>query len=224
MITFWKNRRRAKIRELLSSYIDGEVSASEARRVEELLASSDEYGAELESLRQTTMLLRQMPQLEPPRSYALNPADVEEATPRRRFPSFESFTGGLATAGAAALVVVLVVGVVFLARLGFTGLAAEAPQAAAPAPAAAPAELLLLLRRLLRRQRLKCLVPYQPHLKLRVLRLRSHLRQLWQRLLQQLLPLRLPSIPCPRLRRPHLLRRRQLLLLQRHRLCLRARL
>ena len=139
MTTFWRNRRHAGIRELLSSYIDGEVSASEARRVEEHLTGCDECAAELESLRATTMLLSRLPVLETPRSYALTAADVEEATPQRRLPSLAAFTGGLATAGAAALVVVLIVGVVFLARLGLSGSAAAPAPAAAPAAPAAPA-------------------------------------------------------------------------------------
>ena len=138
MSTFWQNRRHARVRTLLSSYIDGEVSASEARRVDAHLSDCDECVAELESLRATTMLLGRLPSLDAPRSYALTAADVQDLSRQRGFmPSIASLTGGLATAGAAALVVVLVVGVVFLARLGFTGSAAESiPQAAAPAPAA----------------------------------------------------------------------------------------
>ena len=139
MSTFWQNRRHARVRTLLSSYIDGEVSASEARRVAAHLSGCDECVAELESLRATTMLLGRLPSLDTPRSYALTAADVLDMSPRRGLPSFAALSGGLATAGAAAVVVVLVVGVVFLARLGFTGsAAAPAPAqfAAAPAPAA----------------------------------------------------------------------------------------
>ena len=141
MSTFWQNRRHARVRTLLSSYIDGEVSASEARRVTAHLSGCDECSAELESLRATTTLLGRLPSLDTPRSYALTAADVQDMSPRRGLPSFAAFSGGLATAGAAALVVVLVVGVVFLARLGFTGSAAESrPQAAAaPVVAQAPA-------------------------------------------------------------------------------------
>ena len=137
MTTFWRNRRHAGIRELLSSYIDGEVSASEARRVEEHLDGCDECVAELESLRATAMLLSRLPVLETPRSYALTPADVEEAAPRFRLPSIAAFTGGFAPAVATALALVLVVGVALIAlwSIGTGG----GYQAAAPAPAAAPA-------------------------------------------------------------------------------------
>ncbi|MXY46054.1 MAG: hypothetical protein F4Y44_03530 [Chloroflexi bacterium] len=131
--TFLKNRRCAKIRSLLSAYIDGETSASESRRVQEHLSTCAECAAKLESLQATTILIGRLPQLEPPRSYALTAAAFAESAPQRRFLSFETFLGGMATAGAASLVVVLVVGLVFLGRLGFMGAVNE------PAPAAAPA-------------------------------------------------------------------------------------
>ena len=142
MSTFWQNRRHARVRTLLSSYIDGEVSASEARRVAAHLSGCDECVAELESLRATTTLLGRLPSLDTPRSYALTAADVQDMSPQSRLPSFAAFSGGLATAGAAALVVVLVVGVVFLARsrlspdLLLLQLQLPAQFAAAPAPAA----------------------------------------------------------------------------------------
>ena len=66
MSTFWQNRRHARVRTLLSSYIDGEVSASEARRVTAHLSGCDECVAELESLRATTMLLGRLPSLDTP--------------------------------------------------------------------------------------------------------------------------------------------------------------
>ena len=191
MSTFWQNRRHARVRTLLSSYIDGEVSASEARRVAAHLSGCDECVAELESLRATTTLLGRLPSLDTPRSYALTAADVQDMSPRRGLPSFAAFSGGLATAGAAALVVVLVVGVVFLARLGFTGSAAApapaqfaaapapaAPAAVAQAPAAAAAPHPLLERDLPRHQRLGHLRPVL-----------LNPRQLWLRLLRRHRPL-----------------------------------
>ena len=92
MSTFWQNRRHARVRTLLSSYIDGEVSASEARRVAAHLSGCDECVAELESLRATTTLLGQLPSLDTPRSYALTAADVQDMSPRRGLPSFAGFT------------------------------------------------------------------------------------------------------------------------------------
>ena len=63
-------RRHAKLRELLSAYIDGEVSASETLRVEEHLSGCQECQDELASLRSTVGLLRRLPELAVPRSVA----------------------------------------------------------------------------------------------------------------------------------------------------------
>ena len=197
MTTFWQNRRHARIREMLSSYIDGEVSASEARRVEEHLTGCDECAAELESLRTTTMLLGRMPQLEPPRSYAL--------------------TGGCGRgcASASPAIFCWVHGRTcdcpglprwwwcwWLELCSWRGsgclvkgeLSRQRPrhrQRRHKLPWLPRLPLLLH-----QRPRLNDLVPYLPRLKLRALRLRSHLHQLWQR--QPNLLHRLPRPQLPR--------------------------
>ena len=98
-----EDRRR---HELLSAYVDGEVTAEEAHEVEDLLASSEDAGRELAELRATVDLVRGLPELEPPRSFAL------DAAPKRRWtlwwPSVR--TTGLATSVAAMLLVGLVAG------------------------------------------------------------------------------------------------------------------
>ena len=48
-------------RELLSPYLDGEVSGEERGLVEEALAVSDELRADLDTLRQTVSLLQALP-------------------------------------------------------------------------------------------------------------------------------------------------------------------
>ena len=68
------SRRHARLRNLLSAYIDGEVTESEAARVEEHLSGCEECRPELDSLRSTVGLLRQLPELELPRSYTLSEA------------------------------------------------------------------------------------------------------------------------------------------------------
>ena len=137
MTGFWENRRHAGVRALLSSYIDGEVSAAESRRVERHLAGCDECAAELESLRATTMLLGRLPLLDAPRSYALTPVDVADAPRLTGLPgliSIAALARGFAPMGAAALALVLIVGVALIVMRGIGG----EYQAAAPAPAAAP--------------------------------------------------------------------------------------
>ena len=132
-----------RIRTLLSSYIDDQVSADEAARVEAHLAGCDECREELESLRMTVQLLSELPVLELPRSFALETAPEPE-------PSFAGrlWTARLATSAAAALLVALIAGDA-TGILVSTSTATEAIEVeaviesetvmAAPASAAAPA-------------------------------------------------------------------------------------
>ena len=98
-----KDRRR---HELLSAYVDGEVTAEEAREVEELLDSSDDAPRELAELQATVDLVRGLPELETPRSFALDEAPQKPWT--LWWPSVR--TTGLATSLAAMLLVALVAG------------------------------------------------------------------------------------------------------------------
>ena len=71
-----EDRRR---HELLSAYVDGEVTAEEAREVEDLLETSEDARRELAELQATVNLVRGLPELEPPRSFAL------DAAPKKRW-------------------------------------------------------------------------------------------------------------------------------------------
>ena len=136
-----EDRRREQ---LLSAYVDGEVTAEEAREVEELLASSGDARRELAELQATVDLVRGLPELELPRSFAL------DAAPKKRWtlwwPSVR--TTGLATSVATMLLVGLVAGdmldVLEQARLGgddsaeMYDFASDDSTFAAAAPAAAP--------------------------------------------------------------------------------------
>ncbi|MCY4527438.1 MAG: zf-HC2 domain-containing protein [Chloroflexi bacterium] len=99
-------RAEQRRHELLSAYVDGEVTAEEAREVEELLADSEDARRELAELQATVDLVQLLPELEPPRSFAL------DAAPKKRWtlwwPSVR--TTGLATSVAAMLLVGLVAG------------------------------------------------------------------------------------------------------------------
>ena len=100
-------KREARRREeLLSAYVDGELTASEEREVEELLASSEDARRELAELQATVDLVAQLPELGLPRSFAL------DAAPKPRWtlwwPSVR--TTGLATSVATMLLVGLVAG------------------------------------------------------------------------------------------------------------------
>lgn len=137
-------RAEQRRHELLSAYVDGEVTAEEAREVEELLETSEDARRELAELQATVDLVRGLPELELPRPFAL------DAAPEKRWtlwwPSVR--TTGLATSVAAMLLVGLVAGdmlnVLEQARFGADDSEAmqdsafdESAFAAAPAAAAA---------------------------------------------------------------------------------------
>ena len=99
-------RAEQRRHELLSAYVDGEVTGEEAREVEELLTSSEDARRELAELQATLDLVRGLPDLGLPRSFAL------DAAPKKRWtlwwPSIR--TTGLATSVATMLLVALVAG------------------------------------------------------------------------------------------------------------------
>ena len=143
--------RHGKLRELLSSYIDDEVSDSERRRVERHLSRCEECRQELESLRLTVAALRQLPEVQTTRSFAISTA------PEQVRGGFGWVLGVRLAASAAAVVLVGLIladvtGLLIQADLSdWTAIsdraeseapaqpAAPAPAAPAPAPAAAPA-------------------------------------------------------------------------------------
>ena len=133
--------RHRMLRTLLSSYIDGEVSAPEATRLEKHLSECDECRRELETLMATVHLLRELPELEPPRSFAPEsvPAPPEVARGYVWVPR-------LATSLAAGLLVVLLLGdvsgVLSQSDKAVTATAElESAAAAVAAPATLPADV-----------------------------------------------------------------------------------
>ena len=132
VIGFLRRRKHNRLQDLLSSYIDGEVSDSEVIEVEEHLAGCDECRIELDSLRATVGLLAGLPQFDAPRSFAL----AEAPTLVRQTPPIV-WTTRFATSIAALLLVALLLGDT-LGILSQTELAREttvASQAIAPAEA-----------------------------------------------------------------------------------------
>lgn len=105
MIGFLGIGKHNRLRTLLSAYIDGEVGEAESKRVEEHLAGCRECVLELESLRATVGLLRELPELAVPRSYVLTEASAPLRVAYRLIPA-----AGLATSAAALLLVALLVG------------------------------------------------------------------------------------------------------------------
>lgn len=100
-------------RELLSPYLDGEVSGEEKQFVEQQLHTSAELQADLESLRQTVALLSALPKVAAPRPFTLSEADVGgPITSSKSNAGFFSLSGWLRgwVALAASLLLVAVIG------------------------------------------------------------------------------------------------------------------
>ncbi len=135
MIGFLANRKHARLQQLLSSYIDGQVEPAELEEVQEHLAACDSCRQELDTLRFTVSLLRELPEIQARRSFTL----AEAPTPVRRAPSL-GWSAGLATSVAALLVIALLLGDVTGVLVQTTSLEVDAPatieQAAAPFSAA----------------------------------------------------------------------------------------
>ena len=72
-----------QVAELLSAYIDGEVTAAERGLVEAHLASCAVCGRDLATLRQTVALLGKLPQVAAPRPFTLRESDVQSLRPAR---------------------------------------------------------------------------------------------------------------------------------------------
>ena len=110
--------------ELLSEYLDGRLSPSDAARLEARLASDASLKTALSDMRETRGLIRRLPQRRAPRNFRLTPkmAGVRPPTPRA-YPAFR-----LATALAAFL---------FLASVALNAFTPFAAQRFAPV--AAPA-------------------------------------------------------------------------------------
>ena len=135
MLGIFAGRQHNKIRELLSAYIDGEVSEAEAAQVDEHLEQCDECRAEFDSLSSTVNLLIALPQLDLPRSFVL----TEEPAPVRAAFSFVWPTR-VAAGMAAAFLLALLLGdfAGFITQSSSIGPTFESDQVqpAAPAPAA----------------------------------------------------------------------------------------
>lgn len=120
-----------QVAELLSAYIDDEVSADERALVEAHLTTCTACARDLSTLRQTVALLEGLPQAAAPRPFTLRESDVWPARNTTR-PAWWRlpWAQGLVGAAAVLLCVVVVGGVVLLGRGGVVG----AP--AAPVPVA----------------------------------------------------------------------------------------
>ncbi|MDO8611297.1 MAG: zf-HC2 domain-containing protein [Dehalococcoidia bacterium] len=118
-----------RFRDQLSAYIDGELEAAAAERLEAHLAACEGCRLELGQLRATAAALRDLPEAEVPRSFTLSPERAAGRRPLTRATAPLALGMRLAAAGVAvALAAVFVVDLGGLAEDNEAGTAA--PQAA----------------------------------------------------------------------------------------------
>lgn len=122
MFKRFKRSEHERVEELLSAYIDGELSVEEATLVEKHLRECSACAQDLETLHQTVNLVRQLPAVSPPHSFTISHLVVPERTWAWGYVYLRG-----ATALAALLFIVLLAG-----DLGFQYL--WAPRMAVPEP------------------------------------------------------------------------------------------
>jgi len=150
VIRFLDRRKHDRLRTLLSSFTDEEVSEGKKRQVEAHLAQCPECSTEFASIRSMSQLMGRLPEIALHRSFVLTqaPAPVRQS-------SYWLWSGSLATVAAAVLLVFLLVGDAFglvtqspmplresrsqPAIAPAAAPMAPAPAQAVPTPAAAPA-------------------------------------------------------------------------------------
>ena len=136
--------------ELLSAYVDGELSDEEHRALEARLSRDSELRAELRAMERTVSLMRALPEVEAPRNFILTPsmagqhAAEQRTETRLRRPIWVAPLLTLATTVVSLLFAVVLVGDLVLPGIG--GMASapapmrEADEAPAVALEAAPTE------------------------------------------------------------------------------------
>lgn len=98
--------------EVLSAYLDGEVSRKDRERIESRLSDDENLREILEQLQHTRAMMRSLPKLRAPRNFLLTPEMVGQVRqPRRLFPIFR-----LATALATVLFILFLFGDFYLVR------------------------------------------------------------------------------------------------------------
>lgn len=75
--------------ELLSAYMDGQLSSSKRVQLESRMQTNPELRAALDELTQTRAMLRSLPRLKAPHSFKLTPEMVGQRQPKHLYPFFQ---------------------------------------------------------------------------------------------------------------------------------------
>ncbi len=100
MMRLFRKSAHQRRQELFSAYIDGRVSEGERAEIERLLERSPEARKELQALRNTVAMLKETPVVTPRRSFALQPAMLQE---KPRVPQVGSLRWAMPMAASAAV-------------------------------------------------------------------------------------------------------------------------
>ncbi len=130
--------KREQRDELLSAYLDDQLSAGERARLEAQLATDPVLRAELDTLRHTVALVHDLPPVPIPRNFILPQTMVAHPRPARRARPRLAWTAPLLTAATAVVSLVFVVVLAGDMLLSGVGGQAFAPAAAPPMEAEAP--------------------------------------------------------------------------------------
>ena len=126
------DREQARRDELLSAYLDGELSEEERRTLEARLSRDPELRTELRAMHHTVSLMRELPQVEAPRNFILTPSMTERRVPEKKAGTRRrrmTWVAPLLTA--ATTVVSLLFAIVLVGDLLLSGIGG---MASAPAP------------------------------------------------------------------------------------------
>jgi anti-sigma factor RsiW len=116
--------------ELLSAYMDGQLSSGKREQLEIRMQSDPELRTALDDLTQTIAMLRSLPRMKAPHTFRLTPEMVGQRQPRRLYPLFQ-FASALSS-----LMLVLVLLSDFLGfglQSPFGQMASQAPEASVAA-------------------------------------------------------------------------------------------
>lgn len=131
-------REREQRDELLSAYLDDQLSAGERARLEAQLATDPALRAELDTLRHTVALVRDLPPVPIPRNFILPQTVAARPRPVRRARPRRAWAAPLLTAATAVVSLVFVVVLASDLLLSGVGGRAFAPAAAPLMEAEAP--------------------------------------------------------------------------------------
>lgn len=125
--------------EVLSTLVDDQLTPAEAATAQSHLGMCDVCQARIDEFRSVALLLRSLPDLDPPRDFALGPREVADPPNVIRLQRWYAATR-VAAASLAAVFVVLSAGTLYVDSRPPSGRTAEvAPSQLASAPAAADA-------------------------------------------------------------------------------------